>query len=626
MDARESMMRRRATVVLIVAAVLVIALWLMKTRRHNAESGAQKAIASAAPATSLAERSTRPVPQRVPVQLLPRADAAAEDQTIGTGFEGRVVSAPTGKGLDGAHLTFEHGGRTWPVSARADGAFSFHTEDVGAWLLAAATAPGHLPFAPEWGQSPVSFQIRKGEMVRGVTIALSPADEFDGMVVDPANNPVAGASITVLGGGAGASSLVALKDQYRSDAHGAFRFIAPPDAIVEAAHEGFARGRSRIDYSVRLSRKLTIRLKPLAAAQLTIDGTVLDHEGSPAEGAVVSAALKGKPGEPSATARVSVEGRFQLLDLDAGIWKLSASRAGSAPAIAEFAAGSKGVLLRLPRGGVLAGRVKEKRTGAPIAPFTVVVHGKEMRSVSVVDPSGEYRLHDLSPGPTAVNVVAPGYAPSSEVRVIVPEAGAGVARADFELTAGGRLDGVVVKQKTGAPIAGARVEVEGTPPSFGIPIRNETTTDADGRFLLTGLAENTVGIQVSATGHHARIVQVPPIPDGEQRGPLRIDLSPIKPGEQESVEMTGIGAQLERSGDLFVVTKVNPQGGAAEVGIAEGDAVTFIDGRPSKTMNFGDVVSLIRGPEGTTVTLVVQKGGSAQDSVTFVVPRRVVRG
>src|SRR5688500_1919589 len=168
-------MRRRATVVLVVAAVLVIAFLLMKGRRPNAESGAQKPTGSAAPAASLAEGRARPVPQRVPVQLLPPADSAVADQTSGTGFEGRVVSAPTGEGLDGAYLTFEHGGRTWPVSARADGAFSFHTEDVGAWLLAAATAPGHLPFAPEWGQSPVSFQIRKGEIVRGVTIALSPA-------------------------------------------------------------------------------------------------------------------------------------------------------------------------------------------------------------------------------------------------------------------------------------------------------------------------------------------------------------------------------------------------------------------------------------------------------------------
>jgi hypothetical protein len=523
-------------------------------------------------------------------------------------------------------LTFEHGGRTWSVSGSADGAFSFPTEETGRWLLAAVSAPGHLPFAPEWGQSPVLLYARKGETVRGITITLSPADEFEGKVVDPANNPVAGASITVLGGGAGANTLVPLKDQYRSDSNGVFRFVAPQDAVVEATHDGFARGRARIDYSARLSRSLTIHLRPQTAAQLTIEGTVVDRDGSPAEGALVSARLKGKPGEVPATSRVDVAGRFQLSDLLPGVWILSASRADSAPAVVEVAAGTKGVLLRLLRGGELVGRVKGKQTGAPVAPFTVLVYAKEMRSISVVDPSGEYHFHDLSPGPATVSVVAPGYAPASEARVTVPEAGRGAARADFELTSGGRLSGLVLEQKTAKAIVGAEVEVEGTPPSLGIPIRNETKTDGEGRFSLAGLAEHNSGIQVSASGYHARIVSVPPIPDGEQRGPLRIELNPVKPGEREGVELTGIGAILEKSGEAFVVVKVVPQGGAAEVGIAEGDVVTSIDGRSTKAMAFADLVTLIRGPEGTMVALEVQKGGNAQSSVMLVVPRRVVRG
>jgi hypothetical protein len=357
---------------------------------------------SATPIVNRAEAPlARPVPQRSPVWLSPPADSAHPDPIDASGFEGRVVSARTGEGLSGAQLTFEHGGRTWPVAATADGAFRFRTDDVGRWLLAAVTAPGHLPFAPEWGQSPVLLHARKGEVVRGITITLSPADEFEGRVVDPSDKPVAGASIAVLGGGAGASTLVPLNDQYRSDSNGVFRFIAPQDAIIEATHEGFARGRARIDYSVRLSRTLTIRLKPLAAAQLAIGGTVVDHDGSPAEGAIVSARLKGRPGQMPATTHVDVDGRFQLLDLEPGTWKLSASRANSAPAVAEIAAGTKGVLLRLPRGGELAGRVRNKRTGAPLAPFTVLVEATEMRSVSVVDPSGEYYLHDLAPGPAS---------------------------------------------------------------------------------------------------------------------------------------------------------------------------------------------------------------------------------
>jgi hypothetical protein len=506
-------MRRRAFVLLVVAAILVLGLWLAKGNRNRLELALEKRDGGAASGASQAEASARAVPQGVPVRLAVPADSSRSAELGAYGFEGRVVSARNGEGIEGAYLTFEHGGRTWSVAGSADGAFNFQTEEAGRWLLAAVSAPGHLPFAPEWGQSPVLLHVRKGEIVRGITITLSPADEFEGKVVDPANNPVAGASITVLGGGAGANTLVPLKDQYRSDSNGIFRFVAPQDAVLEATHEGFARGRARIDYSARLSRSLTIRLRPQTAAQLAIDGTVVDRDGSPAEGALVSARLQGKPGEVPATSHADVAGRFQLVDLLPGVWILSASRADSAPAVVEVAAGTKGVLLRLPRGGELVGRVKEKRTGAPVAPFTVLVYAKEMRSISFVDPSGEYHFSDLAPGPAVVSVVAPGYAPAAEARVTVPQAGGGAARADFELSSGGRLSGLVLEQKTGKAIAGAQVEVEGTPPSLGIPIRNETKTDGEGQFSLAGLAEHNSGIQVSAPGYHARIVSVPPIPD-----------------------------------------------------------------------------------------------------------------
>jgi C-terminal processing protease CtpA/Prc len=44
-------------------------------------------------------------------------------------------------------------------------------------------------------------------------------------------------------------------------------------------------------------------------------------------------------------------------------------------------------------------------------------------------------------------------------------------------------------------------------------------------------------------------------------------------------------------------------------------------------MTFTDAIPLLRGPEGTTVTLVVVKVGDAQrNAVTITVPRRLVRG
>jgi hypothetical protein len=542
------------------------------------------------------------------------------------GFEGRVLSASTGAGLPGAQLTFSREGQTSSVAGAPDGSFRFEPHAAGRWLLAAATAPGHLPFAPEWGQSPVLLDARPGEWVRGVVVALAPAFEIDGRVVDGQGAPVEGADVVVLGGAIGTTVLVPLVDRFRTDASGAFRFTAPDDATVEATREGFAPGRARVDRAVRLTRSLTIRLSRSTQPLATIDGTVVDPDGSPEEGALVTGFPKQTWAELPTTARSDVEGRFTLRGLAAGVWALTASRPGAASASAEAPAGASGVRLQLERGGALTGHVRDKQTREPIAPFTVAVLGGETRTLSIIDATGAYAFDDLSPGPAVVWVVAAGHAPSVQRRVTIPEPGAGTATADFELSRGGGLAGAVVDKATRAGIAGALVQIEGAPPSGAIPVLNQTLTDADGGFLLSGLAQNTIGIEASASGHHARLMPVPPISEGETAGPLTIELTALQPGEDAGVQLAGIGMQFQKRGDYFVVLKVIPGGGAAEMGLGPGDELTSINGLPAKPMTFADAIPLLRGPEGTTVTLGVLKASNPQDVITVVVPRRVITG
>jgi PDZ domain-containing protein/carboxypeptidase family protein len=557
----------------------------------------------------------------------PPADAAAAPVAANGAFEGRVISAISGSGLPHAELAFAHEGATTSVVTATDGTFRFQPHATGHWFLAGATAEGHLPFAPEWGQSPVLLDARPGQVVRGITITLSPADALEGRVVDSSDEPVSGADVRVLGGGAGATTLVPLKDRFRSGPDGSFRFTAPEDAIVEASREGYALGRARVDYTVRVSHKLTVTLKPIEDARLAIGGSVTDQVGSPAEGALVSARSKANPAEAPATARADVEGKFKLTGLEAGTWVLVATRAGSAPSVVEVPAGTDGVGIRLTSGGRLAGRVTDERSRSPVAPFTVLVQSLEMKSLSIIDPGGRYELDDLTPGPAVVSVVAPSYAPSPEIRVTIPEPGAAPATADFELRRGGSLTGLVVERGTAQPIAGAVVAVDGTSASLGIPVRNETLTGGDGRFTLGGVPENTIGIMASAPGHHARIISAPTIPDGETRGPVTIELTPVKDGEEPRVELAGIGAMLEKAGDVLRITMVARNGGAAEVGLAPGDEIVSINGATVKPMTLTDAVPLLRGPEGTTVTLGVMKASDSQRAtVTVVVPRRLVRG
>lgn len=618
----------RPVLVVLVAVVLgvLLVLWLGRpSRQPPAPAPAQAAPAASQPA----DAGPRSLRQRAAIRLVQPAPAGPTAPAPSGAIEGRVVSAITGRGLAAAQLTFSSGQGAASVAAGADGRFRFDAPRAGRWWLAAVTAPEHQPFAPEWGQSPVQLDLRPGEVVQGVVVALLPAEPYQGRVVGEKDEPLEGALVTVLGGGLGQTTLVPLGEPARTGPDGTFRFDAPEDAVLEVRRPGFATGRARVDYAVRIARTIVVRLASIAgtAPALAIDGLVEDAAGLPAEGAAVSASSRRDPGSPPALARADAQGRFRLADLAPGAWALTASLPGAEPAHAEAEAGATGLRLRLGVGGRLVGRVRDRERGGPVPLFTVIVLGAAPRTAAVVDGEGRFELGGLAPGEALVSVLAPGYAPSPELRTTIPAAGSAPAHLEVELTRGGRITGQVVERGAGTPLAGARVEVEGTPSSNGVPIRNETLTDDDGRFGLDAVGGGPVSLFASATGHHARVLAAPPVRDGETVGPVLVELGALRPGEEPRVELVGIGAALEKVGEVLRITRVVPTGGAAEAGLGPGDEILAIDGVPVRGMSLADAIPRIRGPEGSTVTVVVAKAGDAtRTGVPVVVPRRLVRG
>src|SRR5262249_58763555 len=90
-------------------------------------------------------------------------------------LEGRVVSSATGKGVRGAEITFEHESGAISVRTSLDGLFAFHPPKLGQYRLAAILASDYLPFAPEWGRSPVMLTARAGERIHDIVLFLTPA-------------------------------------------------------------------------------------------------------------------------------------------------------------------------------------------------------------------------------------------------------------------------------------------------------------------------------------------------------------------------------------------------------------------------------------------------------------------
>jgi S1-C subfamily serine protease len=186
----------------------------------------------------------------------------------------------------------------------------------------------------------------------------------------------------------------------------------------------------------------------------------------------------------------------------------------------------------------------------------------------------------------------------------------------------------VLEEKTGKPIAGAKVSVEGAlggASSSSLPLLAETTTDAGGQFALEGIAAGPRSVSAMAAGHNGRIVSGIVVPEGGAGVNVTIELSKVEPGEQPHMELTGIGAVLSPRGEALVLGQVIAGGGAAEAGLGPGDAIVAIDDVAVVEMGFERAIQSIRGPEGSAVVLGVRKGGQGE-AVEVVVRRRRIRG
>ena len=82
-----------------------------------------------------------------------------------------------------------------------------------------------------------------------------------------------------------------------------------------------------------------------------------------------------------------------------------------------------------------------------------------------------------------------------------------------------------------------------------------------------------------------------------------------------SGELSGVGIQLSLDKETKELVVVSPIDGspASRAGVQPKDVIVSIDGRSTKGMSTEDAVRLIRGKEGTTVTLVLRRRGANID-------------
>jgi hypothetical protein len=286
-------------------------------------------------------------------------------------------------------------------------------------------------------------------------------------------------------------------------------------------------------------------------------------------------------------------------------------------------------------GARIEGRVTDTNSGKPIAAFSVVasepgVARNIVGVVSVIDANGEFELGGLSPHRAyLLNAAARGYAVSNEVTVTTGAEDEPPASVEIALGSGATLSGSVLSADKSAPIAGARVTLEAAigRASSPVPLIQGTDTDARGEFSLAGIAPGRRSVVVAASGYHRNVVgglDVPPTP-GTALPPVVVRLSPLAAGEPQGVELVGIGLTLRPEETWLRVERVVPGGTAEQAGFAIGDRILAVEGVPVAELGMDGAIQRIRGPEGTAVSLLIQRVNAAQPTVV-VVPRRRVRG
>jgi hypothetical protein len=565
-------------------------------------------------------------------------DAGAS--VVGT-FEGRLLASPSEEGIAGGEVGFVGpGGAQHVVRTTEGGSFTFAPPAPGAYEVTLAQANGFVPLVAAPGESSLVLLARAGASLKGIALHLSPVSELEGLAVNEAGQPVAGATVTTFG-----ADNVALTSPWTatatSDDKGNFKVSAPEGSIVAVAHEGFRTARARVDFKIAVSRRLRVMLVAGANEHVAceISGTVNDERGVPLAGVSVAAVVEPRnPADneallnPGARATTDAAGRFTLGPLAEASYTVTAVESGFAPAMApavHAAPGAPGhASLVVRAGGKLEGTVKDAATGAPIAAFAIVVRRAtgpmtfETAAVrTVFDADGHYEIRGLGAGLHRVAASARDYARGADQDVTI---GASPARAEFQLTRGARLVGVVRDRPTRKPLAGASVTMEGRggAESEANAFVATAIADENGHFEVTGLGAGQQSLLVMAKGHHGRVVTVPA--SSEPRtlvGPLDVDLAPTAKDEEPNVELTGIGAVLAAKDTVLVIGVVVPTGGAAAAGLAPDDAIVAIDGVAVTDLGFQRAIDAIRGPEGTFVTLRVRKRG-ATTPVDVVVERK----
>jgi protocatechuate 3,4-dioxygenase beta subunit len=345
-----------------------------------------------------------------------------------------------------------------------------------------------------------ALHLAPAERKRGVIVTIPSGIAVNGRITDRDGNPLSGVAVTAA--------------ESENDGGGPVRraiFLGAPsddDQTVRTGSDGTFVIRLR-EGSYDLSfRREGYAAKTLRAHAVTIGAPPVETSLEPSveiSGRVVrsGAGIEGvsifsfSPDQQS-TATTGPDGSFTLADLVPGMTRITLRKEDEL--IMEqrnITAPGRDVVIELPLGGTISGRVVDKSTSKPVTSFQAGIStarsagGMTMMSPpllqSFTGDDGSFTLEHVPPGAVNLVVNAPGYATARKGGLNLEE-GKALTDVEVEIDPGVKLVGRVTAPD-GSPLSGVSVRPSpqaGGRMSVAMPFEARATTDASGEYVLEG--------------------------------------------------------------------------------------------------------------------------------------------
>ena len=356
-----------------------------------------------------------------------------------------------------------------------------------------------------------TLKLAPGERKSGVVLTIASGVAVSGRVTDREGKPLSGVAVATAEAESGRGGMQRIilsnlqqfdDDAVRTGSDGTFAMRLKEGTYdFTFKREGYATQNARAQ-SVTASGENVVDAKLDPAVE--VRGRVV-RNGSGVEGVIVAAIVVGSDSRTT----TGPDGSFTLGGLTPGQVRVTLRKDDDfVQEMRSFTAPASDVVIDLPVGTRVSGRVLDKSSRKPITQFQaglsrsrsaggmVMMAPPQLKAFTSED--GSFTLENVPSGAHDLVTTAPGFA-AGRLNINVEE-GKALSGLEVELDTGTRLTGKVTGP-TGAPLSDVRVNLSGGPGGavarMGTTTNASTVTDANGEYTLEALASGDETIEFS---------------------------------------------------------------------------------------------------------------------------------